>query len=145
MSLSRAHQVVAAELKNYFPRAHSPHDTCVYTCNCVAGDFEREQLVLRVTVVLAEFLKIIGYLTINVGQTHLRSYTLLAAWAAAVAIIAARRTVAPSIGAVGSLSQGPKTAERTAVLSFYAANAKRIARRRRRPALIWGSQLAMQD
>jgi hypothetical protein len=94
MSLSRAHQVFAAELKNYFPRAHGPHDTCVYICNCVAGDFEREQLVLRVTIVLAEFLKIIGYLTINIGQTHLRSYTLLAASAAAVTNMAGRCTVA---------------------------------------------------
>src|SRR6516165_11254195 len=50
MSLSRAHQVVTAELENHFSGAHGPDDICIHICNCIGGDFEREQLALRLSI-----------------------------------------------------------------------------------------------
>jgi len=71
MSLSRAHEVFTAELENHLSGVHDADDVCVHICDCIAGDFKRERPTLRVPIILAEFLKVIGYLTVNVGQTHL--------------------------------------------------------------------------
>jgi len=73
MCLPCAHYVFPAELKDYFSGANGADDVCIDIRNRIAGDFERERPSPRVSIILAEFLKVIGYLTINVGQTHIRS------------------------------------------------------------------------
>jgi hypothetical protein len=75
MSFPRAHQIFAAELENYLSGVHGADDVCVDICNCIAGDFKSERPVLRMSIVLAEFLQVISYLTVNVRQTHFCSYT----------------------------------------------------------------------
>jgi hypothetical protein len=74
MGLARAHQVFVVEFKDHLSGAHSPNDIRVHVCHCFAGDFERERPTVWMPIILAELLKVIVYLTINVGKVHLCSY-----------------------------------------------------------------------
>jgi hypothetical protein len=73
MSLSRAHQVFTVELEDHLSTTHGPDNIRVHIGYCFAGDFKRKRPALRVSVILAELFKVIGYLTVNVRQTHLGS------------------------------------------------------------------------
>jgi hypothetical protein len=73
MSLTRADQVFTVEFENHLAGAHGSDDVCVDVCNCIASDFKREAPAMRVSIVITEFLKVVGYLTVNIGQTHLAS------------------------------------------------------------------------
>jgi hypothetical protein len=68
MGLTRAHQIVTAELENHLPAQHGPDDIGIDICHGVAGHFQRKQLTSRVSVILAELVKVIGYLAITIGQ-----------------------------------------------------------------------------
>jgi hypothetical protein len=78
MGLPRGYQVFTAKLENHLSGTHGTDDIFVHVCNGIAGDLERVRSALRTPIILAEFLKVIGYLTVHVGQTHLRSYQLVA-------------------------------------------------------------------
>jgi hypothetical protein len=73
MSLPRAHESFAAEFEDHLSGADGANDVCIDICNCITGDFERERPALWMSIILAKLLKIIVYLTINVGQMHLCS------------------------------------------------------------------------
>jgi hypothetical protein len=73
MSLTRADQVFTVKFEDHLAGAHGADDVCVDIGNCIASDFKRERPAMRVPIVIAEFLKVIGYLTVNIGQTHLAS------------------------------------------------------------------------
>jgi hypothetical protein len=70
MSLTRADQVFTVEFEDHFVGTNGADNICIDISHCIAGDFKRERLAARVTIVVTEFLKIIGYLTVNVGQAH---------------------------------------------------------------------------
>src|SRR5579859_6799914 len=95
MSFPRAHQVVAVQIKKHLSGAHRPDNVRIDICHCIAGDLERERPAARMSIFLAELVKVISYLTVSVGQTHVCSYTLAAASSSATAVsrIAARCTV----------------------------------------------------
>jgi hypothetical protein len=65
--------MITAELENDFPGTHSAGDTGIHVGNRGASHLEREQLPRWVPIVLAKFVKVIGYLAIAVGQAHIRS------------------------------------------------------------------------
>jgi len=73
MGFPRTHQVFAVELKNHLSGTHRPDDIFVDIGHRIAGDLERERPAPWMSIILAEFLEVIGYLTVNVGQTHLCS------------------------------------------------------------------------
>jgi hypothetical protein len=63
MSVAAANKVFSAEFKDHLCGAPDTNDVRIDICDRIAGDFERERLAPRVSIIFAELLKVVGYLT----------------------------------------------------------------------------------
>jgi hypothetical protein len=70
MGLPRANEVFAPEIENHLAGAYRTNDFGVDVCHRVGGNLERKQPAPWMPMIIAKFLKVIGDLTVNVGQTH---------------------------------------------------------------------------
>jgi hypothetical protein len=73
MRFPRGHQVFAVEIEKHLTGAYRSHNVRIDICHGIAGDLERERPAVWMPVFLAKFLKVIGYLAVNIGQTHICS------------------------------------------------------------------------